>query len=251
VISLPALKKGKVYKEVQDSSCRWSGGVPQFSKSPKTGGYRGLTKTGSALPEDRGNDFVGYEVLIDFMKKRKLQKLDGDIIEIGAFIGGGTAKLASFARRYGKKVYAIDVFDPSCDKTEDKSGVRMCDIYQAFLQGRSQLEAYQETTRSFKNIVTINKDSKQVKFPKGQKFIFGFIDGNHQPDYVRNDFNLVWRHLVAGGSVGFHDYHFDLPEVTKTIDGLISRHKDEISDVHEIEQKYIVILTKKKNVDTK
>ena len=36
-------------KEVQDTSCRWSGGVPQLKKSPKTGGFRGLIKAISAF----------------------------------------------------------------------------------------------------------------------------------------------------------------------------------------------------------
>jgi len=195
-----------------------------------------------------GNDFVGYEVLVDFMGKRELQKLEGDIIEIGAFMGGGTAKLAKFAVKYGKKVYAIDIFDPRCDKTPDKNGVKMCDIYEAFLQGRSQLQVYQQTTNGFDNIVTINKDSKKVRFPRGQEFVFGFIDGNHQADYVINDFNLIWHRLVPGGGVGFHDYNFDLPEVTKAIDGLIYKHKDEISEVHEVKQSHIVILTKTKGL---
>jgi len=192
------------------------------------------------------NDFVGYEVLVDFISKRKLHKLEGDIVEIGAFMGGGTVKLAKLGQKYGKKVYAIDIFDPESDKTPDKNGVKMCDVYRAFLQGRSQLEVYQQATHTFDNIVTINIDSKQVRFHKGQKFVFGFIDGNHQPDYVRNDFNLIWRNLVPGGSVGFHDYNFDLPEVTKAIDGLIYKHKDEISEVHGIEESHIVIVTKKK-----
>ena len=201
---------------------------------------------GKSPPANGTNDFVGYEVLTDFMKKQGLQKLEGDIIEIGAFMGGGTVKLAGFARKYGKKVYAIDIFDPGCDKTTDRNGVRMCDIYQAFLQGRSQLEVYQQTTSGFDNIVTINKDSKKVRFARGQKSIFGFIDGNHQPDYVINDFNLIWRHLVPGGSVGFHDYNFDLPEVTLAIDDLIYNHINEISKVHEIKQKHILLLIKKK-----
>jgi len=198
-------------------------------------------------PVNGVGDFVGYEVLIDFMRKQGLEKLEGDIAEIGVFMGGGTAKLARFGRKYGKKVYAIDIFDPSCDKTQDKTGVKMCDIYQAFLQGRSQSEVYRQATRGFANIVTVNKDSKRVKFPRGQKFVFGFIDGNHQPDYVRNDFNLIWRHLVPGGSIGFHDYNFDLPEVTKVIDSLIENHRDEISETAEIKQKHIVILTKKRS----
>ena len=198
-----------------------------------------------------GNDFVGYEVLVDFMGKRELQKLEGDIIEIGAFMGGGTAKLAKFAVKYGKKVYVIDIFDPGRDKTPDNNGVKMCDIYQAFLQGRSQLEVYQQATNSFDNIVTINKDSKRVRFTRGQKFIFGFIDGNHQADYVINDFNLIWRNLVPGGSAGFHDYNFDLPEVTEAIDGLIYKHRDKISEVYEIKQSHVVILTKKKGLPGK
>jgi len=197
------------------------------------------------------NDFVGYEVLVDYIHKRKIQKLEGDIVEIGAFMGGGTVKLARFAQKYGKKVYAIDIFDPRSDKTPDKDGVKMCDIYQAFLQGRSQLEVYQQATHEFDNIVTINMDSKKVSFHKGQRFVFGFIDGNHQPDFVRNDFNLVWRNLVPGGSTGFHDYNFDLPEVTKTIDGLIYKHRDEISEVYEIKQSHIVIVTKKKGLSGK
>ena len=209
------------------------------------------SKLASVSSKDVVTDFVGYEVLIDFMKKRGLQKLEGDLIEIGAFMGGGTAKLAKFGRKYGKMVYAIDIFDPGSDKTPDKSGTKMCDIYQAFLQGRSQREVYQQATNGFANIITINKDSMKVRFPKGQKFAFGFIDGNHQPVYVINDFNLIWRYLVPGGSVGFHDYNFDLPDVTETIDSLIDKHKDEISEVNKIKQSHIVILTKRKRLPGK
>jgi len=36
-------------KEVQDTSCRGSRGVPQIYKSPTIGGYRGLIKTISAV----------------------------------------------------------------------------------------------------------------------------------------------------------------------------------------------------------
>jgi hypothetical protein len=195
-------------------------------------------------PQDVITDFVGYEVLIDFMEEHALYELEGDIVEVGAFIGGGTAKLARYAQKHGKKVYAVDVFDPGRDMTRDKGGTRMCDIYEAFLEGRSQWEVYRETTRGLDNIITIDKDSKYVEFPQEQHFVFGFIDGNHDPEYVRNDFYLVWRNLVPGGSVGFHDYDFDLPEVTATIDSLRNRHRDEISEVHEIKRKHIILLIK-------
>lgn len=191
------------------------------------------------------SDFVGYEVLVDFMNKRALYRLEGDIVEIGAFMGGGTVKLANFARKYGKRVFVVDNFDPSSDKTEDVSGTRMCDIYQALLGGRSQWEVYQEATRGVKNLTIIKGDSKEVRFPEEQRFVFGFIDGNHQPDYVRNDFSAVWPHLVSGGALGFHDYGGELPGVTKTIDWLIEEHRREIAEVHHIEARQIILLVRR------
>jgi len=77
--------------------------------------------------------------------------------------------------------------------------------------------------------------------------MFGFIDGNHQAEYVRNDFNIVWPNLVPNGAVGFHDYRSELVEVTETIDGLIDEHKGEISDTHEIKEKNIILLTKRQD----
>ena len=187
------------------------------------------------------DDFVGYENLVAFMKKRSLQKLPGDIIEIGAFMGGGTAKLAKFARKYGKKVYVIDTFEPGLDQTTSKSGVTACAVYEAFLQGHSMLEVYQKTTRDFENIVTIKEDSMKVRFDEEQRFIFGFVDGCHQSAYVENDFHTIWPNLVSGGVIGFHDYRYDdWPEVTYAVDRLIGNHRNEIGEVLEIEGKYSI-----------
>ncbi len=192
--------------------------------------------------EDDPDDFVGYEVLVDFMKQQALHKVEGDIIEIGAYMGRGTAKLAEFAQRYGRKVYAIDVFDPGLDKTLSRSGIQASEVYEAFLRGRPMLEVYQESTRDFDNIITIREDSRKVSFPQEQRFIFGFIDGCHQQVYVENDFSLIWPHLVSGGALGFHDYRFDdWPEVTKAADRLMHAHQREISQAYEIEAKYNIL----------
>jgi len=185
------------------------------------------------------DEFVGYENLIAFIRKRALQKLEGDIIEIGAFMGGGTVKLAKFAKKYGKKVYVTDSFEPSLDQTVSPGGVTACDVYQAFLGGHSMLEVYQEATRGFNNIITIKEDSMKVRFDKEQKFIFGFVDGCHQKAYVENDFHIIWPNLVSGGAIGLHDYKYDdWPEVTQAIDALMDEHKNEISEVHEIAGSY-------------
>jgi len=194
------------------------------------------------IPPDDPDDFVGYEVLIDFIKRRELQKLEGDVVEIGAYMGRGTAKLAGFARTYGKKVYAVDTFDPDQDETMSKSGVRASNVYRAFLKGRPMLETYRQSTRGFDNIVTVLEDSRKVTFPSGQRFMFGFIDGCHQQSCVENDFYLIWPHLVSGGIVGLHDYEFDdWPEVAEAAKKLMQEYSKEISAAYVIEAKYDIL----------
>jgi hypothetical protein len=183
-------------------------------------------------------EYVGYENLIHFIEDRELQCLDGDIIEIGAYMGGGTLKLAGFAKKHRKKVFAVDTFDPGVDRTVGRGGVTAGEVYQAFLEGPSMFEVYEKTTQGLDNIVTIRKDSRQVSFPVGQKFCFGFVDGCHQELYVESDFALIWPRLVSGGAIGFHDYHFDdWPEVTPAVDRIVSEHRAEIAETVEIKGK--------------
>ena len=190
-------------------------------------------------PQNPPPDFVGYGNLINFMEERSLYTLEGDIIEIGAFMGGGTVKLAEFAKKYGKPVHVVDIFEPSLDQTMSVSGMSACNVYEAFLEGHSMWEVYQEATRQFDNVITIRKDSKKVNFDEKQKFVFGFVDGCHEETYVTNDFYVIWPHLVSGGVLGFHDYEYDdWPEVTRAVKKIIEKHKDEISEMVEIEGVY-------------
>ncbi len=180
-------------------------------------------------------EYVGYENLIRFIEDRALQHLNGDIIEIGAYMGGGTVKLAGFARKYGKKVFAVDTFDPGVDRTVGRGGVTAGEVYQAFLEGPSMFEIYEKAIEGWDNIVTIRKDSRYLAFPREQRFFFGFVDGCHQRSYVENDFAVVWPQLVSGGAIGFHDYKFDdWPEVTPAVDGIVSDHRDQIAETVEI-----------------
>ena len=195
-------------------------------------------------------DFVGYEVLLDFIEERSLHRLEGDLIEIGSFMGGGTAKLARYARKHGKRVFAVDIFNPTADSTTTPDGTIMHDIYLAFLEGRSQLEVYEQAVRGLDNVVTIRQDSKEVSFPPEQRFIFGFIDGSHHPDYVRNDFQIIWQNLADGGVLGFHDYNTDLPDVTSCINEIIAEHAEEIVKTQEIIPQHIMLLVKGKKTTT-
>jgi hypothetical protein len=59
--------------------------------------------------------------------------------------------------------------------------------------------------------------------------MLGVIDGNHALSYVRDAFDLVRRRLSVRGVVCFHDYGFDLPQVTKEIHLIVDEHAAEIA----------------------
>lgn len=193
-------------------------------------------------------DLVGYEELIKFIHKKEIQKIAGDFVEIGTLFGGGAKKIAAFLEKNAptKKLFVIDPFDLSFDKTKNKHGVSMADFYKTILKnfnGKSQREVFNEITRGYKNIYIIKGDSKKIKI-SSEKIAFTFIDGNHDSEYVKNDFYLVWEKTSKGGCISFHDYNGNLKDVTKSINELIKHYKEQIK-IYEIKNKNIICLIKK------
>lgn len=181
----------------------------------------------------KNTDWVGYHHLVEFINEHDLLSIPGDMVEIGTLFGGGARKLSEFLidQESPKTLYVVDIFDLETDQTVTTQGESMASCYNEALQfnfqGKTQWEVFCLVTESCRNIVPLKQDSKKVTLPC-DSLCFGFIDGNHQPDYVESDFYLVWNLLHPGGGMAFHDYDFDLPEVTKTIDMLVARHQDEI-----------------------
>lgn len=191
------------------------------------------------------NDFVGYETLIGYINKTGVCKLEGDMLEIGAFMGGGTRKLACYCKDYRKNLFVIDVFDPSFDKTKNNRGQAMDWLYHKILGGRNLESLFAKNTIYEKNIIVYNQDSKKVNLPINSKLCFSFIDGNHNPKYVESDFNLAWEKTVPRGIVSFHDYGGDLPQVTKAIQRVVNKNLEHISATEVVSGKSIIFIQKK------
>ncbi|MFB6241581.1 MAG: class I SAM-dependent methyltransferase [Candidatus Nanosalina sp.] len=189
---------------------------------------------------------MDYERIISMAQERNCFEREGDIVEIGAFLGGGTSELAKVAEENGKKVTVIDVFQPGFDDTESLLGISMSSLYQEMLKqfdGRGQREVFDEVTSGFDNIEVIEKDSKKAEV-SSEKICFGFVDGHHSSEYVENDFHLLWNKLVSGGMIGVDDYGFDLPDVTSTVDDLVDRYEDEIEEFVVDEKSHIAFIRK-------
>lgn len=191
-------------------------------------------------------DLAGYEALVERIKREGLDRIEGDFLEIGCFLGGGTAKLAKVAASAGKRVFVIDLFDPSFDVTANLGGERMADLYRRFLGGLTQEGVFRRVTAPWAHVIhVIREDSMKVLFPAEFKLAFAFVDGNHNPTWVSSDFELVWRHLVPGGWAGFHDYRGDLPDVTSALDRKLAQHKSEIGGVETVPSHWMLLVQKR------
>ena len=196
-----------------------------------------------------GTDWTGYEALIEFIVLNNILSVKGDLVEIGALFGGGTYKLSKFLekRRSLKRLFAIDIFDPSLDETKNIYGLEMANMYRNTLEsykGKSQWEVFSEITRDCNNIIVLKGDSKRIKIP-ANSLCFGFIDGNHSPDYTENDFYLVWDLLSSKGIIAFHDYEWDLPQITVKIKELVDRHSSKIQKIYHNQNRHILFVIKK------
>jgi hypothetical protein len=205
---------------------------------------RRLVRSGVVPPF---SDLVGYETLVEFIGAKGLHNLPGDFLEVGAFLGGGTSKLAKLASHFGKRVWVVDVFDPNFDHTSTIDGTQMNEMYRRLIgKTVSQEDIFRVITRPYSQCITVIKqDSRKVAFTTNVNFSFAFIDGNHDPVWVDNDFHLAWGKLVPGGWVGFHDYGGDLPKVTHTIDSLVNTYSAGVSDVARFPDKNILLVQKR------
>jgi len=170
--------------------------------------------------------------MLNAIRDQALHRLDGDFLEIGVFLGGGTYKLAKLLATEApqRTLFAVDIFDPDFDSTTAE-GVAMADIYTAHIDGFStatQRELFDQVTANLSNLTVIEGDSTKVEIPT-DKLAFSFIDGHHAVEYVRKDFQTAWQRTVPGGVVALHDYGSNLPSVTHTVNALIGEHAKEIA----------------------
>jgi predicted O-methyltransferase YrrM len=197
----------------------------------------------------QGIDWVGYETLIAFIIRTNVLEIEGDFVEIGTFLGGGAYKLAKFLEENEslKKLYVIDVFDPTFDLTKNTDGNTMATLYQSALKnypGKTQEEIFFEVTKNCTNIVVLKSNSKNVHLPI-EHVSFGFIDGDHDPSYVENDFYLLWNKLTSGGVLAFDDYETNLPQTTTKIKEMIYKHASKIRGLHHDKHKHLLFIIKK------
>lgn len=151
-----------------------------------------------------------YVSILEFLRPRVT---NGDIVEVGAFIGEGTRQLAeSFP---SKQVVALDCFDIHKDTAANQDGIKMSQFYETELQGRDQELTFLQNIAHLKNVTVRKGDSTTYKH-KGAVFVT-VIDGGHTAAVLTKDFKNAVKNSAY---IAIHDYNHDIPAVTQTVDEL-------------------------------
>lgn len=149
----------------------------------------------------------------------------GVIVEVGSWKGKSTTWIGRGSRR-GKstKIYAID---PHVGSTEHQAG--------------GKVWTFEEFVRNIKAsgiddiVVPMVKTSEDAAKEVAEPVEFVFIDGAHEYDFVKLDYELWYPKVITGGTMAFHDtIGWIGPKKVVSEDIAHSRHFRKMRFVHSI-----------------
>jgi len=115
-----------------------------------------------------------------------VEKLEGEIVEIGNYMGKSSSVLSYVAKKNDKKVICIDPF-------EWDGGT-----YNQFKTNLKSLELYD-------NVIPITTSAENVMSFWNNKIKFLFLDSDHDYDSCKRQFEFYKKYLVTGGIICFDD----------------------------------------------
>ena len=151
------------------------------------------------------------------------QSVKGDVLEIGSWQGRSTSFLAqSIKISSNGKVYAVDHFkgNPGKEKFYKVNNDDLSDLKSNFLENmtKSGVQEYVEL------LDMSNVDAEKIISEKKVDIRLLFIDGCHEYDGVKKDFELFERYVVRGGLIIFDDYSSSFPGVVKFVDEILNTY---------------------------
>ena len=133
-------------------------------------------------------------------------KMSDSVMEIGSYKGRSTYLLGEAAKRAGpdKRVYAVDPHEGDCGLKD-----RFADTFQEFRDNMIR-------TGVSDQVVALKVKSKDVTCT--QELGLLFIDGLHDYENVKFDYEKFYPHVKSNGFIAFHDYEPPYPGVVKLVD---------------------------------
>jgi predicted O-methyltransferase YrrM len=163
------------------------------------------------------------EACVNMFNLSVSQTVKGNIVEIGSWQGRSTTFLAQSAKVSGNgKVYAIDHFKGNPGKEDfyrvDKED--LSDLKSNFVANMKKSEV-----NDFVELLDMSNVEAEKEILKNKLNIrLLFIDGCHDYEGVKKDFELFEKYVVSGGLIIFDDYSSSFLGVTRFVDELLERY---------------------------
>ena len=144
-----------------------------------------------------------------------LRTPSGAVVEVGSACGGTTIVMIQAARRRNKMVYSVD---PYPVEFENKAA-----SYKEGLMNEFKKKFRQNILNGqYKNIVQFNSDLNDCidSIPKHLSVVF--IDGCHEFEFLKREFDLLWPRIIRKGIIFIHDIQCEKGQLTGTDEGGLS-----------------------------
>lgn len=130
----------------------------------------------------------------------------GAVVEVGSATGGTTIVLIHAAKEVGKQVYSVDPYPEILEGVaRDYNSGSMAEYKEAF---KSNI-----LNGKYDNIVQFNEDLSEC-IERIPEISVAFVDGLHELENVKKEYELLWPKLVKGGIIYFHDMGFYIGQMT-------------------------------------
>lgn len=149
-----------------------------------------------------------------FKAARDLEYKEGVIVEIGAYKGRSTVCICLATKSY---VYSVD---PWVDTVAPDGTLHKLNVAD-YLANLSKIKA---TSRVTPLVMTSELGRKHWDREVHKPIKLLFIDGNHDYEFVKQDYELWSPLVVPGGYIIFHDYSAEWPGVKKFVDELADKN---------------------------
>lgn len=153
-----------------------------------------------------------------------MQKIQGDVVEVGSWQGYSTSFLARAVRNSGNgKLYAIDHFQGNIGKESFYvvGNKNLNDLKDNFQRNMQKIGLW-----NYVNLLDMPNDLATEKL-KEKRIRFLFIDGDHTKKGVEKDINLFFPLLKPGSIIVFDDFSNNTPGLVEAIDNLLKTRKFE------------------------
>jgi len=136
---------------------------------------------------------------------------DAVILEVGSFLGRSTVSMALACRGTDRHIFAVDTFEGNA--TDFVNGVN--NVHWTGSDFLHAFEANLERSGVRQYVTPLRGTSRDIAKHWAQPIDLLFLDGSHEFEDVKADFEDFFRWLVPGGCVALHDVTPSWPGVLR------------------------------------